>query len=211
LIAVSTIIGQRTETPMPCGADDGELRRAVDAEPLHADEPGHRRRVHDVPAGLLGEEPRDERLDAVHDTPEVDAHRVLPVGVRRLRDLAEERDAGVVADDVHAAEAADGLVGEGLDRGAVADVGADGVHGRAVARELGGGAGERRVVHVGEHEPRPPGGEGARHRHADAARSARDHGHASVECVHRRRLHRASRRAQSRLDTRAPPVYVRAP
>ena len=52
-----------------------------------------------------------------------DPHRVLPVGVRRARHRAEERDAGVVADDVHGAEALDGGVGERADLRRVADVG----------------------------------------------------------------------------------------
>jgi hypothetical protein len=191
---VSTIIGQSTETPMPRGAssrfnasdkpDDGELRRAVDAEPLHADEAGHRRGVDDVAALLLREEPRHERLDAVHDAPEVHAHRVFPVRVRRLRHLAEERDAGVVADDVHGTVVADRLVGERVHGGQIADVGPDAVRRGAGASQRLDGAPQRGVVHVGEHELRAAGGERARHRHADAAGAARDHRYATGEGIH---------------------------
>src|SRR5690348_17757846 len=62
------------------------------------------------------EEAGHEGLDAVHDAPEVDVHGVLPVGVRRDGDLTHRGDAGVVADDVHGAEAPFGCVGERADR-----------------------------------------------------------------------------------------------
>ena len=62
------------------------------------------------------------------------------------------RHAGVVAHDVHGAEALERPLREGLHVGLLADVGVHGQHLDAAAADLLGRRGERVVLHVGEHE-----------------------------------------------------------
>ncbi len=119
-----------------------ELRRRVDARARAGDERGHRGRVDDVPALPVRLDPRHEGDDAVDDAAEVDAEHPVPVLVRRVGDVVEEVDAGVVAEDVHVPEDALGLVGGTRERLAVGDVQLDRVH---VAAELG----RRRLEVVG--------------------------------------------------------------
>ncbi len=101
-----------------------ELRRAVDTEPRHPDEPRHRRGIEHVAALLLLDHARRERFDAVHDAPEVDVHREPPVVGRHLQQRAGDCDAGVVADEMRGAEVLEDAVGEGVHAGALGHVGA---------------------------------------------------------------------------------------
>src|SRR5882724_44691 len=173
--------------------DHGELGGAVDAEPAHPDQPRHGGRVDDVSAGAAREQAGHEGLDAVHDAPEVDVHGVLPVGVRRGAELAHGGDAGVVAHDVHGAEAPLGCVGErahALERG---HVGRHGEHLGAALAERGGHPLHCRPIDVGEHDVRAARSEGARHRCADPAAAAGDDGDPSLEGVHGRQAYSAPR------------------
>ena len=211
---VSTIIGQRTDDADSVRrelaverlgqADDGELRRAVDAEPLHADQARHRRGVDDVAALLLRDEARHERLDAVHDAPEFTRIGVLPVVVRRARgDLAEERDAGVVADDVHGA-----VVGgssssaRALHRGQVADVGADAVRGRAALASSSTARSSAASSMSARTSFAPRAANARAHGHADAAGAARDRPRRDRRRDPCARLHR--QRAQATTPVRSP-------
>ena len=93
-----------------------ELRRRVDARARAGDERGHRGRVDDVPALAVRLDPGHERDDAVDDAAEVDAEHPVPVLVRRVGDVVEEVDPGVVAEDVDVAEHPLRLVGRARER-----------------------------------------------------------------------------------------------
>ena len=74
---------------------------------------GHRRRVDDVAVVAVRQHPRHERAHAVDDAHQVDAQRPAPVGQRALPGAEPQggrrrRDAGVVEQDVHVAEAIEG-------------------------------------------------------------------------------------------------------
>ena len=71
-------------------------------------------------------------------------------------------DAGVVADEVDAAESLQRRRGERLDVGLLADVGANGEHLDAVAGDRLLGRRERRLLDVGEDEVHPGAGEALR-------------------------------------------------
>ena len=130
------------------------------------------------------EQQRHEGLDAVDDAPEVDAHRVLPVGVRRARHRSEERDAGVVADDVHGAEALDGGVGERADLRRVADVGPHGEHLRARRRAARPRSARGRRSSMSASTSRAPRAANARgHGRPDAAPAAGDDGDPVLELL----------------------------
>ena len=182
---------------MPCGfelavqrlgeADHGELRGAVDAEPLHADESGHRGGVDDVAAVRLARQQRHEGLDAVHDAPEVDVHRVLPVAhASRWRSRRRVAMPALLQTMWTRAEAL------ALPRrraratlsSAVTSVGTLQHLGRP--RSVRPRPLERRRVEVGEHDARAARGEGARHGHADAAATAGDDRDPILEIVHDR-------------------------
>ena len=65
-----------------------------------------------------------ERPAAVDDAPEVHAHHPLPRAERPEPGVGAGGDAGVVADHVHGPEAGERLLGERLDVGLLAHVGA---------------------------------------------------------------------------------------
>ena len=120
---VATPIGQSTDDADAVGpeilgerlreADHRVLRGVVDAEPLAGDQSGHGGGVDDVAALAAGDHARDERLDAVDHAPEVHAEDPLPVAMGgRPRGRPGAADAGVVAEDVHGAEARERLLGQ---------------------------------------------------------------------------------------------------
>ena len=100
-----------------------------------------------------GDEVRQERLGAVEDPVEVDAEDPLDVGPLEVDEVAGQRDAGVVDDDVDPAELRDDGLGVGLEGRAVGDV-------EAVRADLPGagtlhevhGLGQAGLVDVGERE-----------------------------------------------------------
>ena len=93
-----------------------------------------------------------ERPAAVHDTPEVDAHHPLPRAQRPEPRVGARRDAGVVAHDVHGAEALERGRGQRLHVGLLADVGRHGQHVDAVGLDLRLGGRQRVLLDVGEHD-----------------------------------------------------------
>ncbi len=112
-------------------SDQRRLGRDVDRGAGDREDAGHGRRVDDVPALAVREHPRKERLDPVDDAAEQDAQAPVPVVVPRERDRPEDAHAGVVAEHVHVAEDALGLVGRPRESFAVGDVQLDRVHGLA--------------------------------------------------------------------------------
>ena len=116
-----------------------------------------------------------------------DAHRELPVGVRALRDRAEERDAGVVADDVGRAEVPRTSRRRAPRPGRARRRRCGTVSTSAPRARCSSAARSRAAcVEVGEHELRAARRERARHRRADAAGAAGDDRHAPLERVHPR-------------------------
>ena len=65
--------------------------------------------------GALGDHARQERLDAVDRSPQVDGHEPLPVGVAHFDGRSGDGDTGVVEQDVHRAVPFVGRVGEPID------------------------------------------------------------------------------------------------
>ena len=165
---------------------DRELRRAVDAEPTDTTEPRERRGVHDVALVLLEQE-RQERVHAVHDPEQVDAEHPLPQLERRVDDPAPA-DPRVVAHDVHRAERLQRAVPYRVDVGGDRHVGRHAEHGGPRRRERRDRLRQRRLLHVGQHEAHPCGGEAFGHRPPDPARPAGDHGHPVPELLHRQLL-----------------------
>ncbi len=102
-------------------AADGELGCVVGRLGGDADEPEHARDVDDV-ALTRRLEVGEERLGAVDDAPEVDAHQPLEVLVGHGFDGGAERHAGVVDDQVDPAVIGDDLVGPGVHRWPVGHV-----------------------------------------------------------------------------------------
>ena len=91
----------------------GELGDDVGTAVGDADEPGHRRGVHDVRVAALLEHPGHEGPDAVEQAEEVHAEHPLPVGGGALPGDPGLEHAGVVAEQVDGAEAVVRRVGEG--------------------------------------------------------------------------------------------------
>ena len=115
---------------------------------------------------------RREHVAAVDHAPQVHAHDPAPVVERHLADAAADGDAGVVDDEVDAAERALGGGGERLDLFDARDVAAHGGAADLARRSLRGGlvdvgADDARVARAGELET-----EGA----AEAAAGAGDDG-----------------------------------
>jgi hypothetical protein len=124
--------------------DHRVLGGVVDAEALGGDEAGHGRGVDDVAVRLLRDHPRHEGLDPVDHAPQVHADGPLPVLMRGLVEPAPQRDAGIVAEDVHRPALTPGPIGEDFHVGPPAHVGAD-----------GDGAGAR-LAHRGPRSPSSP-------------------------------------------------------
>ena len=130
-------------------------------------------------ARRVGEEVGQERVQAVHDAPQVDPQHPLPVGQGEVGDVAAPTDAGVVAEQVDPAEARHHGVGEGLHRRRVAHVGHD-----AGDPELGGGGLESTGLDVGDHHGHALASQARRQRPADAAGPARDDRNPTRDALH---------------------------
>ncbi len=136
-------------------------------------------------AALL-EHPGHEGPDAVEQAEEVHAEHPLPVGGGALPGDPGLEHAGVVAEQVHRAEAVVRRVGEGPHLGLAAYVGADPERLGAEARRLGDRLVEGGRLDVGEHDVHPLAGGVAGEPTADPARGAGDDGDAPDEVVHQR-------------------------
>jgi hypothetical protein len=94
--------------------------------------------------------------------------------------------AGVVAQHVHATEFAVGRVGQGLHLGIGHHVLRHTDGGGAVGLRFGHGTRQRRGLDVGQHQLHARTRKAPRHRQADAAGGARDHGHTALKGLHAR-------------------------
>ena len=125
-------------------------------------EPEQRRHVHQV-AVAGGDQVGQELLGAVDDAPEVDADDPVHVGVLEVLDVAGQRDAGVVDDDVDAAELLGDRVGVRRERGAVGDVEPVAAHlARAGGLDQVDGLGQPGLVDVGDRDQRAAPGDARR-------------------------------------------------
>ena len=115
-----------------------------------------------------------EGAAAVDDAPEVHAQHPLPGADRAEPRVGPRRHAGVVAHDVHRAEALDGGGGQRLDLGLLAHVGPHREGLDAVGGDLLGGGGQGVVLHVGQDDVQAGGGEALGQGEPDAARRPGD-------------------------------------
>src|SRR5204863_5315694 len=119
----------------------------------------------------------------VEDAAEVGVEHLAPVVEAHVGDAAELADAGVVDEDVHAAETADGFVDEPLRLGRLADVGAEREDAGAAAQgpdgflQLGVVPRADRDLHAAL-KKRP------RDRQPDPFRTARDNADHPVSIIH---------------------------
>src|SRR4051794_5297875 len=165
---------------------DRPLGRAVDAVAGARDAARHRADVDDVARALL-EHDRQRGVRAVQKPEDVDLDHRAPLVGRRVDDRAEQHHAGVVDEDVEAAELGVGALDEGARLCLVGDVGRDGERAAAGAVDLlrerfdaigaAGGGGRRgappRAGGGGGPPPGPPGGRGGGPRAAPAGAQAR--------------------------------------
>jgi hypothetical protein len=150
--------------------DERELRGAVAAEGRDAATPGERGDVDDRPVAL-GAHQRDDLLHHEERAEEVHAQHALQVGGVDVRDGARQEDAGVVHDDVEAAELGDDPADARGDLRTLRDVG------RQDERRAAGLARDRlelRSSTRGERDAGAGGGERDRRGATDTARGAGD-------------------------------------
>ena len=96
--------------------DDRRLACVVRSESRREDESRRGGGIDDVPVGPLLEHDRNEDRRAVNDTQKVDSRHPLPVGGSGFSDpRAEDRDSGVVEQEVHGPEPVERLLGDPLD------------------------------------------------------------------------------------------------
>ena len=124
--------------------------------------------------GALAPQDRQKALDAVHDTPEVDAEDPLPVLERLVLEEVEGRDAGVVDDHIHPTEPFDRRRREPVDCRGIGDVGAYDMDVDVVVAQARSHGVEPAFVDVGEHDRTARRAEGRHDRGADAATRAGD-------------------------------------
>jgi hypothetical protein len=164
--------------------DDAVLGHAVRAEAHVRYETGERRREQHVAALTLLDHAGHEGFDAVNRPPQVDVDRPPPVVMGHLDDRPAHRHAGVVEDDVHGAEASEGLVGHRLHLLQRTDITLDARRVEAVVLHRRHRGVERALLDVGEDHPRALRPEATRCRQADAAGAACDDGALSFKRVH---------------------------
>ena len=160
-----------------------ELRGVVGALGGHADQAEDAGQVDDV-AVAGSDEVRQERLGAVHDAPEVDAHDPVEIVPGHVLDGGHQGDACVVDHEVDLPELGDDRVGvgeEGCPVGHVELV-ADGLRADLLAGR--DGVGQRNRVDVGQGEPGAPLGQRDGERPADAGAGAGDDGDLVGEMRH---------------------------
>ena len=117
----------------------------------------------------------DRGAAAVHDTPEIGLEQTLLVFERNLRQLAVDRDAGIVDPRVQPAERAHRGVGNAIQLGGLGDVGRDINGAPSPAVDLVRGAPEILLVAGRQHYPCAARGRFPRRSESDSARRARNH------------------------------------
>jgi hypothetical protein len=183
--------GDRRPVELPVEAlgdrDDGGLRRGVLRRRREGgDAAVAGRGVDDVPLLALLQQHRDERLDAVDHTPDVDRQSPLPVAQLVLphRALGAGADPGVVADHVDRAVRRQCRVAQRLDRLVGRHVGRHPDDVEPVALQLRHGLGERLLLDVGEDHLHARESERLAERPADPAATTGDDGHPPLENLH---------------------------
>src|SRR5215472_3113156 len=149
----------------------------------------------------LGDQARDERLNAVDRTPQVDSDRPLPIGMGGVLGWSGHCDAGIVEYDVHASKTRPALISERLNRGLVADVRRDTNDirpGTLKSRDrlVQGGA-----LDVSKNDLDPFASQRPGCREAYTTRAACDHSHFACEVLHCASL-------SDRTSSRPPPVRI---
>ena len=175
----------------------GELRRRVDPRARAGDEGCHGGRVDDVPALAVRLDPGNERDDAVDDAAEIDAEHPVPVLVRRVCDVVEEVDAGVVAEDMDVPENALGLVRGTSERFAIGHVELDRMY---VTADLPHRGLEVIGSYVGDRDAHACRGEGLGHSEPDPAPAPGDEGDPAFDVPHARDLIVAAKMTIPRAD-----------
>ena len=116
---------------------------------------------------------RQERARRVHHAPEIDVHQPVHLRLVDLVELAEQRDAGIVDDDVEAGMAGDSCLREGFDLARLADVDAvQGDFSRMGFADLGGDGAQSRFVAIRQRQVAAARRQLKRQRPADAAGGA---------------------------------------
>ncbi len=128
---------------------------------------------------------RQERFAAVDDTPQVDVDRPVPEGkVVVHRNGPAGADSGVVAQEVHVAEA---IAGERFQLPyliALSHIEDERVHGVARSLEFAASLGQRFGLHIGQHELHSGGAKRASDLSTDAAGSPGDDGGSTLKFQH---------------------------
>src|SRR5215210_893702 len=117
-------------------ADDATFGSDIVEQERPPDEEGDRGHVHDITASPLLHV-RVGRTRAQEITFEVDGHHPLPLLFFDLRPSPPRVDGGVVDQDIYPAELARDLIGHGLDRRPLRDVGLQGQSAAATHPDLG--------------------------------------------------------------------------
>ena len=177
--AVSEHLGQVHEARIDRAAD-GKLGRP--GAPADADD------VHDRPLRL--HEVRPGRAGAAHAAEELEREAILPVGLRKLQEVAALGGTGIVDQRVEAGEARQRKVDQLLRRLGQAQVERQGRALRATGRSH---LSQRISRARGDHEAHALAGEAQRDRLADAPAGAGDDAHLALQSTFHRRLQKALR------------------
>jgi hypothetical protein len=165
-------------------ATDGVLARHIGGLSWRREEPEYAGDVDDVRL-TLPQERRQERLAAVDDAPEVDAHQPMKVLDAEVLEGTPERDAGIVDEELDTPVRGQRVCGVALDGSKVADVAHMPGHRvgsrrtRQIRRLF-----ERLAPDIGEGQGAAPLRQGERERAADAAARTGDRGHRSPRQFH---------------------------
>ena len=149
-----------------------------------ARERGDRRGVHDVPGLAPLEHAGQERVDPVQHAEDVHSEQPVPVFDLEVLHVAEDEDAGVVAQYVDRAELVVGRVGEGPHRREVGHIRVPHDRARAARRHLVGDRAARVLLDVSDHDVHPGAGQLEHDRAPDAAPASRDHRGLSRQVFH---------------------------
>ena len=149
-----------------------ELRRGVSGLPRRRDDAKNAGEVDDM-GFALARKMRQERARAVHHAPEIDVHEPVHLRLVDLVEVADQRDAGIVDEDVEGRVGRRRGMRERLDLLAIADI--DAVHGnplRMGAADLGGDGLQAGLVAIRQRQVAAARGKFNRERPADPAGGA---------------------------------------